>query len=113
MDLMGQLGDLLSQYGGGQGGQVHDEVEQHFDQFTKAAPTSSLAEGLLAAFADTQHTPSFANQAASLFGASGGDTKAQVLSTLLSVAGPMMMQKMAGASLSSWMSLQSSPQTAI
>ena len=95
MDLMGQLGDLLNQYGGGQSGQVQDNVEQHFDQFAKAAPTSSLAEGLLAAFSDTQHTPAFASQAASLFGASGGDTKAQVLNSLLSVAGPMMMQKMA------------------
>ena len=99
MDLMGQLGDLLNQYGGGQSGQaqpVQEEVEQHFDQFAKAAPSSSLAEGLLAAFSDTQQTPPFANQAASLFGASGGDTKAQVLNTLLAVAGPMMMQKMAG-----------------
>lgn len=96
MDLMGQLGDLLNQYGGGQGGQTTEEVEQHFDQFAKAAPASSLAEGLLAAFTDTQQTPSFANQAASLFGSSGGDTKAQVLNTLLAVAGPMMMQKMAG-----------------
>ena len=96
MDFMGQLGDLLNQYGGGQGGQVKEEVEQHFDQFAKAAPSNSLAEGLLAAFTDTQQTPSFANQAASLFGASGGDTKAQVLNTLLAVAGPMMMQKMAG-----------------
>ena len=96
MDLMGQLGDLLNQYGGGQGGQVQEEVEQHFDQFAKAAPSGSLAEGLLAAFSDTRQTPPFANQAASLFGASGGDTKAQVLNTLLAVAGPMMMQKMAG-----------------
>lgn len=96
MDLMGQLGDLLNQYGGGQSGQAEEEVEQHFDQFAKAAPASSMAEGLLAAFADTQQTPSFANQTASLYGASGGDTKAQVLNALLAVGGPMLMQKMAG-----------------
>ena len=96
MDLMGQLGDLLSQYGGGQNEQVHNEVEQHFDKFSQAAPTASLAEGLLAAFGDTQRTPSFANQAASLFGASGGDTKAQVLNSLLAVAGPMLLQQMSG-----------------
>ena len=96
MDLMGQLGDLLQQYSGAQGGAPPADVEQHYDQVAQGSSPASMAEGLLAAFMDTQHTPSFGNQAAQLFGASGGDTKAQVLNTLLAVAGPMMMQKMAG-----------------
>ncbi len=96
MDLMGQLGDLLQQYSGAQGGAPPADVEQHYDQVAQGSSPASMAEGLLAAFQDTQHTPAFGNQAAQLFGASGGDTKAQVLNTLLAVAGPMMMQKMAG-----------------
>ena len=96
MDLMGQLGDLLQQYSGAQGNAAPAEVDRHFEQVSQAAPTSSMAEGLLAAFMDTQHTPSFGNQAAQLFGASGGEQKSQVINMLLAVAGPMIMQKMAG-----------------
>ena len=96
MDLMGQLGDLLQQYSGAQGNAAPAEVDRHFEQVAEAAPTSSMAEGLLAAFQDSQHTPSFGNQAAQLFGASGGEQKSQVLNMLLAAAGPMIMQKMAG-----------------
>ncbi len=96
MDLMGQLGDLLQQYSGAQGNAAPAEVDRHFEQVSQAAPASSMAEGLLAAFMDSQHTPSFGNQAAQLFGASGGEQKSQVMNMLLAVAGPMIMQKMAG-----------------
>lgn len=96
MDLMGQLGDLLQQYSGVQGNAAPAEVDRHFEQVSQAAPASSMAEGLLAAFMDSQHTPSFGNQAAQLFGASGGEQKSQVMNMLLAVAGPMIMQKMAG-----------------
>ncbi len=96
MDLMGQLGDLLQQYSGAQGNAAPAEVDRHFEQVSQAAPASSMAEGLLAAFMDSQHTPSFGNQAAQLFGASGGEQKSQMMNMLLAVAGPMIMQKMAG-----------------
>ncbi len=96
MDLMGQLGDLLQQYSGAQGNAAPAEVDRDFEQVSQAAPASSMADGLLAAFQDSQHTPSFGNQAAQLFGASGGEQKSQVMNMLLAVAGPMIMQKMAG-----------------
>ena len=68
MDLMGQLGDLLQQYSGAQGGAPPADVEQHYDQVAQGSSPASMAEGLLAAFQDTQHTPAFGNQAAQLFG---------------------------------------------
>ncbi|MBS1831533.1 MAG: hypothetical protein JST65_02405 [Acidobacteria bacterium] len=91
------LSDILREYGS-----VVDDpniagpdrnVENDFDNIAGQLSSSSLAGGLAEAFRSDQ-TPPFASMLGGLFGNSSGSQQASVLNTLLSVAGPMIMQQM-------------------
>lgn len=99
MGLLDQVSDVLKQYSGG-AGQVPGNVDQHFDQVAQAAPQSSLAEGIAAAFRSNQ-TPAFGQMLGGLFGQSNGDQKAAMLNQLVSSVGPGVLAGLAGGGLSS------------
>jgi hypothetical protein len=94
MTLMDQVGDLLKQYASGSG-QVPGNVDQHFDQVAQAAPQSSIADGLAAAFRSNQ-TPAFGQMLGGLFGQSNGEQKAGMLNQLISSVGPGALASLAG-----------------
>ncbi|MGB6191473.1 MAG: hypothetical protein WBF42_03320 [Terracidiphilus sp.] len=94
MSLMDSLTDVLKQYEGGTG-QVPGNVAQHFDQVAQAAPQSSLADGIAAAFRSNQ-TPAFGQMVGGLFGQSNGDQKAAMLNQLISSVGPGVLASVAG-----------------
>lgn len=96
MNWMESLGPLLQQYTSSQSAQPPANVEDHFDQVTRVAPASEVAEGLAAAFRSGQ-TPPFAQMAAQLFGNSGGQQQAGVLNALLGSVGPAVLAQI-GAS---------------
>jgi hypothetical protein len=87
MDWMNQLGGILQQYSGAQGGQAPDTVHDDFDQLSQQAPQSALADGLAAAFRSNQ-TPAFGQMVAQLFGNANGQQRAGILNTLISTLGP-------------------------
>jgi hypothetical protein len=92
------LSELLQQLGqGGVTAQAPDgfDVEGNFDQLAGLLPKEALAGGLAEAFRSDQ-TPPFASMLGGLFGNSGGSQQASVLNTLLSIAGPMILQQMMG-----------------
>ncbi len=94
MSLMDSVTDVLKQYAGG-AGQVPGNVDQHFDQVAQAAPQSSLADGIAAAFRSNQ-TPAFGQMVGGLFGQSNGDQKAAMLNQLISAVGPSVLASVAG-----------------
>ena len=49
MGLFTQLSSVLQQYANNQG-QPNEQVHEHFDQVAQAVPSTSLADGLAAAF---------------------------------------------------------------
>jgi hypothetical protein len=85
----------LKQYTSGST-QVPSNVNQHFDQVAQAAPQSSIADGLAAAFRSEQ-TPAFGQMLSSLFGQSGGEQKAGILNQLLASIGPGALANVPGA----------------
>lgn len=101
MDWMTQLGGLLQQYAGGNTQNAPQNVDNDFDNFTQAAPSSALSQGLAAAFR-SQQTPPFGNMVAQLFRNSDPQQRASILNMLISAAGPMvishLMSRMGGAS---------------
>jgi hypothetical protein len=99
MGLLDQVSDVLKQYAGG-AGQVPSNVNQHFDQVAQAAPQSSLADGIAAAFRSDQ-TPAFGQMLGGLFGQSNSDQKAGMLNQLISSVGPGVLASMAGGGLAS------------
>ena len=94
MGFLSAITGILSQYAGGSTPPDAD-VHQHFDQVSQAAPASSIAQGLAAAFNSGQ-TPPFAQMAAQMFGNSGGGVQASVLNTLLASAGPAVLSQFLG-----------------
>ncbi len=92
MDWMKQIGGLLQQYSGAQAAQAPKTVEDDFDQFTKAAPESALADGLSAAFRSDQ-TPPFGQMLGQLFGQSSGTQRASILNTLITALGPTIVSQ--------------------
>lgn len=94
MGLMDELSGVLKQYAGGSA-QVPSNVNEHFDQVAQAAPQSSLAEGIAAAFRSNQ-TPAFGQMLGGLFSQSNGDQKAGMLNQLISSVGPGVLAQMAG-----------------
>jgi len=90
MDWMNQIGGLLKQYSGAQAGQAPDTVEDDFDQLAQAAPESTLADGLSAAFRSEQ-TPPFGQMLGQMFGQSSGTQRASILNTLISALGPAIV----------------------
>jgi hypothetical protein len=94
MGVMDQISDVLKQYAGGSA-QVPSNVGQHFDQVAQAAPQSTVADGLAAAFRSDQ-TPAFGQMLSGLFKQSGGEQKAGVLNQLLASVGPSALAQLAG-----------------
>lgn len=89
---MERLGGLLQQYGGAQGGQGSPGVHDDFDKVAQVAPQSAIADGLAAAFRSDQ-TPPFGQMVSQLFSQSGGQQRAGLLNTLISVAGPAIVSQ--------------------
>jgi hypothetical protein len=88
MSWTDQLGNLLKQYtSGGAVAQPAPDVNAHFDQVAQVAPTSTIAEGLVAAF-NSDKTPAFGQMLSTLFNNSTGDQKAGMLNHLLSSVSP-------------------------
>ena len=93
MSWMDQIGGLLQQYGGGAQQQaVPGNVDRDFDQFAQAAPQSTVADSLSAAFRSDQ-TPPFGQMLGQLFGQSNGSQRAGILNTLISTLGPTIVSQ--------------------
>src|ERR1700729_3577613 len=97
-----QIGNLLKQYtSGGAAAAPAPDVHAHFDQVAEAAPSSTLAEGLSAAFKSDQ-TPAFGQMLTTLFNNSSGEQKAGLLNQLIGSVNPAMLsQVLGGAGLGS------------
>jgi hypothetical protein len=89
MSFLSSIGGLLQQYA--RGSVPAGNVEDHFDQVAQAVPSSSLAEGLAAAFRSGETAP-FAQMASQLFANGNGGQQASMINTLLSTAGPGILQ---------------------
>src|SRR5688572_24140416 len=89
-NLLNQLAGLLQQYAGAKPDQAPGTVDDDFEQFTRAVPPSTLAQGLAEAFRSNQ-TPPFEQMVAQLFGQSNGFQKASILNKLIGVAGPALL----------------------
>jgi hypothetical protein len=89
MSFLSSIGGLLQQYAGG--GAPAGNVEDHFDQVARAVPSSSLADGLAAAFRSGDTAP-FAQMASQLFANGNGGQQASMINTLMSSAGPEILQ---------------------
>jgi hypothetical protein len=97
MGLFDQLGDVLKQYANtSASGQANPQAAAHFDQVAQAAPSSSLADGLAAAFRSNS-TPDFGQMLGGLFNNSTGDQKAGILNHLLASAGPGVLSQLTAA----------------
>jgi hypothetical protein len=92
MDWMQQIGDLLQRYNANQPGETPQQVTRDFDQVAQTAPTSTLADGLAAAFRSDQ-TPAFGEMVANLFSRSGGQQQAGLLNTIIAAAGPALVSQ--------------------
>jgi hypothetical protein len=95
-----QVGNLLKQYtSGGAAAQPAPDVHAHFDQVAQAAPASTIAEGLTAAF-NSDKTPAFGQMLSTLFNNSNGEQKAGMVNQLLSSVSPDILTKvLSGAGL--------------
>jgi hypothetical protein len=71
---------------------VPESVQDDFDQVATNAPPEALSEGLAAAFR-SDRTPEFAQMASQMFGRASGSQRANILNTLIQVAGPMVLQQ--------------------
>jgi hypothetical protein len=87
MSWMDQIGGLLQQYTGANAAQAPGTAHDDFEQLAQHAPSSTLADGLAAAFRSDQ-TPAFGQMAAQLFSNGNGQQRAGLLNTLISAAGP-------------------------
>lgn len=88
MSWMDQLGGMLQQYANS--GQASTNTEGDFDNVSSMAPREALSGGLSEAFRSSE-TPPFPNMLGQLFGNSNGTQRANILNTLLSVAGPALL----------------------
>jgi hypothetical protein len=88
MSWFDDLGGLLQQYANAN--QPTQTTEQDFDQAAGVVPRDAMSQGLAEAFRSDQ-TPPFANMLGQLFGNSSGMQRANLLNTLLSVAGPALL----------------------
>src|SRR5271154_7238675 len=98
MPWMDQVGSLLKQYTSGgtaAAAAPAPDVHAHFDQVAAAAPQSTIAEGLAAAFHSDQ-TPAFGTMLSGLFANSTGEQKAGLLNQLLANVNPAMLSSIAG-----------------
>jgi hypothetical protein len=97
MGLFDQLSSVLQQYANSTGtGQINAKVNEHFDQVAQAAPSSTLADGLAAAFRSSS-TPGFGEMLGGMFSQSNGEQKAGILNQLLVSGGPALLSQLGGA----------------
>jgi hypothetical protein len=113
MAWMNAIGGILEKYTNADPSQASQDVHQHFDAVAQAAPQSSIAQGLAAAF-NSDQTPAFGQMVGNLFNQSNPEQKAGVLSQLLASAGPGVTALLASKGLSGLVnsSGQVSPQAA-
>ncbi|HEX6717524.1 MAG TPA: hypothetical protein VF088_10450 [Pyrinomonadaceae bacterium] len=91
MNWIEQLEGLLQQYTSGNPAAA-SQVNQDFDRVAEAAPQSTLAEGIAAAFRSDQ-TPSFGDMVANLFAKSSGQQRTDLVNTLIAAAGPTLVSQ--------------------
>jgi hypothetical protein len=91
MSWLEQVGGLLQQYTSGTDTDT-SHVTQDFDQVAQAAPSSSLADGIAAAFR-SDRTPPFSDMVANLFNRSGSDQQAGLINSLIAAAGPALVSQ--------------------
>ena len=91
MNWMDQLGGMLQQYSGSV--QATQTTEDDFDRASQLAPRDAVSGGLAEAFRSDQ-TPPFPNMLGQMFGNSSGTQRANILNTLLSIAGPALLSSM-------------------
>jgi hypothetical protein len=110
MSWMAQVGNLLQQYAGGATATPPADVHDHFDQVAKAAPQSTIASGLAAAFQSGQ-TAGFGPMLGTLFSNSSSEQKAGLLNQLLGSVSPAMLTSvLSGAGLSGLLGAGGTPQ---
>lgn len=90
MDLFNQIGGALKQYA--DNSQENPRAQEDFDQISRQAPKSSIADGISGLFRSDQ-TPPFPQLAAQLFSHSNGQQRAGLLNMLLSAVGPMLFSQ--------------------
>lgn len=66
--------------------------ESDFETVAQHAPRGNLEKAILDAF-QSDHTPDIGTIVSKVFGAAGGEQKAGILNTLLSAAGPAIIQQ--------------------
>jgi hypothetical protein len=96
VDWLNQIGGMLQQYTGGATTQAPPTVHDDFDRVTQAAPRSTIADALSAAFR-SDRTPSFGQMAGDLFGRSNGQQRAGILNTILASLGPAALSQILGS----------------
>jgi hypothetical protein len=79
---------MLQQYASAE--QATQTTEDDFDKTAQLAPREALSGGLSEAFR-SDRTPPFPNMLGQMFGRSSGTQRANILNTLLSVAGPALL----------------------
>ena len=93
MNWLNQIGGLLQQYSGAAAAQAPANVDNDFEKVAQAAPQSTIADALAAAFRSDQ-TPAFGQMAAQMFGNSNGQQKAGILNTLIATLGPAVLAQL-------------------
>jgi len=98
MGFLSSIGGILEQYAGsGAAAAPAGNVEEHFDQVAQNVPCSSLATGLAAALGGGGSS-GFAQMATQLFANGNGGQQASMINTLMSTAGPEILQSFLGGS---------------
>ena len=92
MSWIEQVGGLLQQYTSASDTDASPQVNEHFDQVAQAAPSSTLADGIAAAFR-SDRTPPFGDMVANLFSNSRGDQQAGLINSLIASAGPALVSQ--------------------
>ena len=93
MDL-GSIGNLLKSYIGGSA-PTDETAHEHSDNVAQGVNSSTLAQGIAAAFRSDQ-TPPFAQMVSQLFTNGSVDQKTGMLNALLGSASPAMLSQLAG-----------------
>jgi hypothetical protein len=89
--------DILSQYPRDATAAPAD-VDTHFEQVAREAPTQDLGQGIAAAFR-ADETPPFGQMVGDLFGQSNPQQRAGLLNQLVQALGPAALSSVAGGAL--------------
>jgi hypothetical protein len=83
----------MNKYGSRDAANEAGSVDADFDRFSQVAPSSTMSEGLAEAFR-SRETPPFANMLSQLFGRSPAAQKTNVLNTLVTTLGPILVSQL-------------------